>query len=355
MTYSKNFKKLAAVVAITTSFLGSGLYYQQPIIPLSVAAASEQNVQNTVLSKEAVKKSHIIKLQGQAKQDYVKSKLDAVFHPQLGQKNIPMPFTPPQGYTYIKGVMDGVKYEQLTPVKKKTDRVLIQMHGGGYVNDLRDGHRNLGARQSALAGGAEVFYLDYRVAPKNHHPAALEDAVRLYTGLLAKGYSPNKIAFIGDSAGGNLVLTTALYLRDKKIPLPKALIMISPWGTLENTLPSRVYNYEQDFCLGKDASPLASDIVHARYAEGSNIQDPYLSPVYADTFKDLPSMLIQSGSKEVLLDDSYIIAGKALADGVKVQFTNYEGMPHDFALMLPHLQDSVDSWNEIKDFINKTM
>ncbi len=294
-----------------------------------------------------------VKLDGQAKQEYMAQSLAPFFHPAAKKTATPKPFAAPEGYTYSQKSVDGVKYEQLTPLKKKTDKVLLQMHGGAYILPLRNSYRAFGVKQSRLAGGAEVFMLDYRVAPEYHHPAALEDAVALYNHLLAQGYKSENIIFIGDSAGGNLVLATSLYLRDHNIPQPGALIMISPWAAVGNTLPSRVYNYKKDLILGEDASPLVPEVLHSRYAEGSSEQDAYLSPLYADNFKKLPPMLIQAGSYETLFDDSALIAARAREDGVKVQFSVYAGMPHDFALMLPQMQDSQDSFKEIQKFIKE--
>ena len=313
--------------------------------------ASRLNAQAVAAAQSKETSRYIFKGEGRAKHNYIYSKMYPFFHPKPGVNATPRPFVVPDGYTYAKGEVQGAKFERLTPIKKNTDIVLIQMHGGGYVQSLGNGHRNLGIIQSQLAGGAEVYYLDYKIAPQYKHPSALEDAVKLYRYLLRRGYKSQNIVFIGDSAGGNLVLTTALYLRDHKIALPKQLILISPWGTVENTLPSRAYNYNKDLVLGRDSSPLVPEIAHSTYGEGSNIQDPYLSPIHARDFIGLPPMLIQAGSYETLFDDSILIAGRAEADGVKVQFTSYKGMPHDFALLLPDMKDSVDSFEEIRKFI----
>lgn len=298
-------------------------------------------------------KTQGVKLEGLAKQEYVLKKMDAFFRPTADNKITPQPFVVPQGYTYTKGEINGSKYERLVPKKKQTDNVVLQLHGGGYVLPLRDGHRKLGIIQSELAGNAEVIYVDYRVAPKDRHPAALEDAVNVYSEMLRQGYKAKNIIVIGDSAGGNLAITLSLYLRDHNIAQPGMLVMISPWGTVENTLPSRVYNFNKDLVLGKGASPLTKEITNASYGEGSDFKAPYLSPLYAEDFVNLPPMLIQTGSYEVLMDDGALLAQRAKDAGVKVQYTNYQGMPHDFALMLPDLQDSIDSWEEIRNFIKQ--
>ena len=96
------------------------------------------------------------------------------------------------------------------------------------------------------------------------------------------------------------------------------------------------------------------EINHPTYAKGMNLSDPHLSPIYGD-LTGFPPMLIQAGGYELFLDDGMKLAKKAAADNVKVTLTVYPGMSHDFALCLPELQDSIDSFAEIRDFINLNM
>ena len=336
ITFKNKFKKILAL-----SFLAYSLF--------SIALPT-----NTYAAKKPHSTSGLV-LIGDKKQAYIAEKMNSFFRPTPGKEIAIDPFTVPNTYTYSKKEINGTKYEQLTPKRKRTKNVIIQMHGGGYVEALGDLHRNLGLVQSRLAGNAEVFYLDYRIAPRYRYPAALEDAVKLYKYLLENGYKGENIAVIGDSAGGNLALAFSLYLRDHNIEQPKALVLISPWGMVSNTLPSRIYNYKKDNTLGENGTPIKTEIVRSSYGRGTKATEPYLSPVYADDFVGLPPMLIQTGSYEVLLDDGTIIAQKAKDSRLKVQYTSYPGMPHDFALVLPELKESQDSFREIENFLKKNM
>ena len=291
-----------------------------------------------------------VKLDGVAKQRYVKSKMDVIFHKKQGEENPFAKFETPDGWNYEKFNIEGVKVELLENPKSTTDRVVLQLHGGGYVLPLDNGYRNLGMIQGVLADAAQIYCVDYRTAPENVYPSALEDAVKIYGEILSRGVDPAKIIVTGDSAGGNLALELSLYLKENNIPQPKCLILISPWTTMTTNMPSRKYNDKRDLILGK-GTPLNEEVGKPVYANGLKLKDSRLSPIYAD-LKGLPPMLIQVGGYELFLDECIELAKKAMADNVKVTLTIYPEMSHDFALLLPQLQESVDSFGEIRDFIN---
>ena len=292
-----------------------------------------------------------VKLEGSAKQDYVKSKMDVVYKRAKGAKHPFSHFDTPDGWSHEKFTVDGAKYELLENPNAKTNRVVIQLHGGGYVLPLDNGYRNLGTVHGVLADAAQTYLVDYRIAPKYLYPAALEDTVKVYRETLRRGVDSKNIIVTGDSAGGALALQLSLYLKQNSIPQPKCLILISPSATMTNDFPSRKYNEDKDLILGK-GTPLYSRLDKSYYANGLKLDDPRLSPVYAD-LQGLPPMLIQAGSYELFLDECIELAKKAAAGDVKVTLTIYPGMSHDFALLLPELQDSVDSFVEIRDFINE--
>ena len=292
-----------------------------------------------------------IKLDGKAKQRYIKSKMDVVFHKRKGERHPFSKFDTPDGWTYEKFEVNGAKFELLENPDAATNRVVMQLHGGGYVMALDNGYRNLGVIQGVLADAQKIYLVDYRTAPENLYPAALEDTAKVYEKILSDGIDPKNIIVTGDSAGGNLALALSLYLKEKNIPQPKCLILISPSATMENKFPSRKYNENRDLILGKD-TPTNAYLDKSNYANGLKLNDPRLSPVYAD-LKNLPPMLIQVGGYELFLDECIELAKKAAADNVKVTLTVYPEMSHDFALLIPQLQESVDSFREIRDFINQ--
>jgi len=156
----------------------------------------------------------------------------------------------PAGYEYEIIELEHLKMEYLRPVGVVTDRVILQLHGGGYIGPMKNIYRRFAVRYSKLSYGGDVLTLDYRVAPEHPYPAALEDAVAAYQWLIEeKGYRPEHIAVAGDSAGGGLSLALGLYLKDHGIALPGGFITMSAWTDLTNSGESRLSNYEIDRCL----------------------------------------------------------------------------------------------------------
>lgn len=275
-----------------------------------------------------------------------------VFNNSPSGQFIPSTWQPPEGYTMEVIEFKGFTVEHLKPVVKTTNQVIFHVHGGGYVIALIDAYRESSIGYSNLLGGAEVFNVNYRVAPTHVYPAALEDAVTAYEWVLNQGYQAEQIVIMGDSAGGNLSLVTTLYLRDHQIPLPKAVIAISPWGDLRFISASRKENFNKDLILGEGGADIAVEAIHPQYLGQADVLQPYVSPIHAD-FKGFPKLLMQVGSHEILLDDSLELAQKAKAAGVDVTLTVYEGMSHDFQLLMPELEETVAAWAEMKAFLNK--
>ena len=286
------------------------------------------------------------------KQQYIENKIQSTLHPASDFK--PYKFEATEGWTLEKLTLNNVDVERLKAEHPKTDRVILQFHGGGYTNGLTEGHRLLGAKQGMLIGASEVYYVHYRLAPKNVYPAALDDAVAVYKALLSSGIKPENIIFIGDSAGGNLALELSLYLKENGLSQPAALALISPWGTFEQNAASRIKNRDRDLVLGSKGFPLYREVqvIKPSYAGDMELNDPKLSPIYAD-LRGLPPMLIQLGGYELFVDDGLSLLNRALSDDVEATLTTYPGMPHDFPLLLPELYETELSLKEFRDFVER--
>lgn len=281
------------------------------------------------------------------KQAYVADYMEKFFRGEIKS-----PFAAPDKWTYEKFTVNGVKVERLVnPKQKKSKRVFLQLHGGGYIDGLGDLHRNLAVKQGVLTDSREVWLVDYRLAPQNLYPAALDDAATVYKELLNRGVDPKNLIVFGDSAGGNLAVELSIYLRENNLPQPAALILASPWTTFETDLPSRTYNADRDLVLGRTNPEMFNEVANPSYGGALSWKDPRLSPIYAD-LTDLPPMLIQVGGYELFVDEDIELLKKATADDLNVTLSVYQGMPHDFALLLPELDDSIKSFVEIKDFVN---
>lgn len=264
-------------------------------------------------------------------------------------------FTAPDKWTYEKFTVNGVQVERLVnPKQKKSSRVFLQLHGGGYIGPLSYWYRELAVKQAVLTDAREVWMVDYRLAPEHVYPAALDDAAHVYTELLNRGVNPKDIIVFGDSAGGNLALELAIRLREENLPQPAVLILASPWTTFEADAPSRINNADRDFVLGKTNPVMYEGVRTPVYGGDLPLNDPRLSPIYAD-LTGLPPTLIQIGGHELFVDDGIELLKKATADELNVTLSVYQGMPHVFAMLLPDLDDSIKSFAEIKSFVNLHM
>jgi epsilon-lactone hydrolase len=233
----------------------------------------------------------------------------------------------------------GVPAEWIVPPGAAEDRVILYLHGGGYVMGSINTHRAMVAR-IARASQAKALAIDYRMAPEHPFPAAVDDATAAYRWLLAQGYKPGKIVISGDSAGGGLTLATLIALRDAGTPLPAAGVPISAWADLEGTGASIKTRAATDPMVDLPGLSRMAKL----YAGDHDLKNPLLSPIYAD-YRGLPPMLLQVGDAEILLDDSTRVADKAKAAGVKVELEAWDDMFHVwhvFAKILPEGQQAID-------------
>ena len=228
-----------------------------------------------------------------------------------------------------------------------TDKVILQLHGGGYIGAMRNAYRMFAGLYCEVSGGMSVLTIDYRVAPEHPYPAALEDAVAAYQYLLDEGWFAEQIIVAGDSAGGGLAMALCHYLKDHHMMLPCGIIAMSPWTDLLASGESYDTNYEKDPLFGNTRDSL---IYNKDYVGDHDPMDSYISPLYGD-FRGFPPMLIQAGSYEMLLSDSVRVAAKARHQGVRVRLSIYEGMFHVFQMAAKMMPESRRAWVEIGKFI----
>ncbi|MEG7530133.1 MAG: alpha/beta hydrolase [Hungatella sp.] len=254
----------------------------------------------------------------------------------------------PPGYSYEIIDTEHFKMEYLRPSQVVTGRVILQLHGGGYIGPMKNIYRKFAVAYSKRSMGGDVLTIDYRVAPKDPYPAALEDAVYAYRWLLEeKQYRADQIIIVGDSAGGGLALALGLYLRDHQISLPAGLIAMSPWADLTGSGESYETNYDRDPLFGESRDSM---LFNSSYIGDHDPKDPYLSPIFGN-FRDFSPMLIQVGSYEMLLSDSQTVARLAQKEQVKVRLSVYEGMFHVFQMSLNLFPESREAWDEVSRFL----
>lgn len=253
----------------------------------------------------------------------------------------------PAGYTMTQIEREEFSMEWLVPDEVNPSKVILQLHGGGYVGGMRNAYRHFAVAYSELGSGMCVLTIDYRVAPENPYPAALEDAVSAYEWLIELGYLGEQIVVAGDSAGGGLAMSLCMYLKDHNMPMPCGLIAMSPWTDLTSCGESYETNYENDPLFGKTRDSL---IYNRDYVGLEDAKNPYISPIFGD-FTGFPPMLIQVGSYEMLLSDSMMAASKAKSQGVKIRLSIYEGMFHVFQMAMYLIPESLRAWKEVKRFL----
>jgi monoterpene epsilon-lactone hydrolase len=237
----------------------------------------------------------------------------------------------------------GIPAEWITTPGVVAERVIYYLHGGGYVLGSINTHRELLSRLSRAAS-ARVLIIDYRLAPENPFPAAVDDSIAAYRWLLSVGVDPARLVIAGESAGGGLTVATLVALRDAGEPLPRAAICLSPWVDMECLGESMATKAEIDPVVTRDGVLALAKA----YLGDTDPRTPLASPLYAD-LTGSPPLLIQVGNAEVLFDDAMRLADRARAAGVDVTLEPWDDMVHMwhlYAAILPEGQQAIDRIGE---------
>jgi epsilon-lactone hydrolase len=239
--------------------------------------------------------------------------------------------------------------EWLRPPSAAPGRVVLYLHGGGYVIGSPRSHRHLAAA-IATAARSSALLLEYRCAPEAPFPAAVDDAMAAYRWLLDQGVSAGGIVIAGDSAGGGLTVATLLALREAGLPLPAAGVCISPWVDLTCSGAS----YASKAATDPIVKRAGVDEMARAYLGAADRRTPLASPLFAD-LRGLPPLLIHVGSEEVLLDDSVQLAERAKAAGVDTTLEVWDQMIHVWHWFLPLLDEAEQAVAAIGQFAGAHM
>lgn len=224
-------------------------------------------------------------------------------------------------------------------------RVVLYFHGGAYFVGSPETHRSLASKIAALAD-VRVVVPEYRLAPENPFPAAPEDAIAAYQGLLDAGYDPASIMIAGDSAGGGLALATVHMIGVRGLPQPAATVVFSPWVDLTLSSDSMKTNARRDALLPAQRLPDAVD----QYLAGADPKTPEASPLFG-TFRGAGPMLLQASTAEILMDDARRMAAKLTADGVDVELDLWPGCPHVWHMFHGYLPEADTALARVATFI----
>ncbi len=208
-------------------------------------------------------------------------------------------------------------------------RVMLYLHGGGYFSGSYKTHRRF---VSILCKKLDLnaYSINYRLAPEDPYPAGLDDAFFAYKWLVEEKSIPaENVIIMGDSAGGGLTLALLQRIGVQNLPQPKAAICLSPWTDL--TLTSETFKTKVDEDVFFNVKNM--EISAKAYLQTNSPENPEISPIFAD-FNEFPPIFLQVGTREMLLDDSLIIAEKMKKQGVSVTIDVWEGMFHAFLVFI---------------------
>jgi acetyl esterase/lipase len=240
----------------------------------------------------------------------------------------------PSDVSFVETDLGGVLALEASAPGAAADAAVLFFHGGVFAMGSPRSSANL-AGQLSRQTRAKVFSVEYRLAPENPFPAAPDDALRSYRGLLEKGISQERIALFGESAGGALALGTLVTARDAGLPQPAAGVLYSPWVDLTLSGASMDTKASVDYLLAREALQGA---VYG-YAGGADPSSAKVSPLFDDLHGIAP-LHIQCGSYEVLLDDATRLATAAAAADVAVELDVTPEMPHVFQASAPELAEA---------------
>jgi acetyl esterase/lipase len=243
---------------------------------------------------------------------------------------------------------DGVRGEWIS-VSNPEPGVVFYVHGGGFVACSSRTHRPITAALARLTK-RRVLSVDYRLAPENRYPAAMDDVMSAYDWLRQQGVDPRSIALAGDSAGGNLVLSLVIRLRHRGAQLPACAVTFSPWTDLTGGTGSGTSNDGRCAMFRPENFGQFARAYLGRDADKSGDA----SPMFADV-TGLPPVLFHVGATELLLDDSRIMHERVRAAGGETELEVFEDVPHGWQMLTPFLPEARESLEQASAFIRKKL
>ena len=222
--------------------------------------------------------------------------------------------------------------------------IVLYFHGGGFRIASALAYRSYGSHLAAVLG-ARVLLVEYRLAPENKFPKAVDDCFTVWESLLAEGIDTGRIVIAGDSAGGGLAASVTMHALADGV-LPAGVICCSPWVDLTITADTYDTNAESDKLFSRTSAEEAAPA----YLGGADPMNPIASPLFGD-WDGAPPLLILVGDAEVLLDDSRKLADVAKAAGVEVTLSVYPEMPHIWTMSYPAFPEAVEGVTEMAEFV----
>lgn len=246
---------------------------------------------------------------------------------------------------------NGVILERIKKKSKKNKKVIFYVHGGAFVYPLTNIYRDFAKYMIDINDNYDIVLLNYRHLPYYRYPSGNIDFDNGLEWVL-KNYE--KVYVMGESAGGNIIMSGILKRRDENKQLPNGLILYSPFLDISYTLSSRFTNQKTDLIIGSeygnDYHPSKLLVDNTYFINEVNKFDPYISPVFGN-MKNIPPTYIEVDKSEMLYDDSIILANKLKNLGIKYKLVEVEGLFHAYQLM-PFTNEREKSVKNVFDFIN---
>ena len=254
----------------------------------------------------------------------------------------------------------GVNAEWVLAPNADPARRVLYLHGGGFIMGCPESHRTITSRFSEITGCA-VLSIDYRLMPEHRHRACVEDCRAAYRWILGNGPDGpdevKKLFFAGDSAGGNLALSLAAWVRDNGLRAPDAVVAMSPLTDVTFSGASLRDNWPTDIMLRRVMGTLNKlpQFIKSWWVVWTyrvRPASPMVSPLFGD-LSNLPPTLVQASEAEMLLDDARRYVFKTHAAGSPVKLQTWTGMVHVWQIFYPDLPQAAEAWEEIGRFIGE--
>ncbi len=228
--------------------------------------------------------------------------------------------------------------------------LIYYIHGGGYCTGSAKERRQL-TQDLVYRHGYNCIACDYRLAPENKWPAQLDDCLRGYQALLEHGADPQRIIFMGESAGGTMVLSLPLRLKELGLPQPKAIISFSPCVNHAEHYPSHFENSKTDYMLRDAVAKGMGEPVFGKDASKEYLQSPCISPIYGD-YRGLPPIFLSASDTEALFDDAKVLHDKLKQLGHRTELDVQHGVCHAFQ-MFPFMPEARKTMKKVMAFLEK--
>jgi epsilon-lactone hydrolase len=252
----------------------------------------------------------------------------------------------PREVDYLETEAGGLPAMWAVPKRASTDRVLMCIHGGGFIGGSIYTHRKMFGHL-AKAAGARALLVSYHLLPEGVFPVPADDVTNAYRWLLDQGISASRVAFAGDSVGGWLAVTTQLLAREQGLPLPAAALLISPCVDFETTGESYETNRDSDPFFKQE---VVRGIIANFLGEGADARDPRANPLHAD-LGGLGPIYIQAGGDETLADDARLLEAHARKAGVDVRLDIFPDMLHTFQMAAGRAPEADDAIREMAGWV----